>query len=521
MATHSPPLTPHADRSAWSTLLSRPIIALVGVLAITVAVRLWVLTSTLGRMDADEAVTGVMALRILNGDFPAYFGMQNYQGALEQYLQAPVMLIAPSSELGLRLVQVALAVIIGTLAYQTARACTASRWAGVLAAALLAVGPYYFVLKGVKSHGAYAGGTVAMLVMILALFALRPTSPRARWVAAGAGLAAGVALWESLITLYAVLPAALWFLGTARARGNRHLIPWAAVGMVAGLSPALAYLARHGLHSPVRSNQQPATSYLERMGNLFEHGVPRFLGATPGTSGALTVTVAAMAGIGWLAWARRHGLLDILRLRTANRQPIDLMVAAFLVTPFLYALTPFTWLTTEPRYLFTLYPLAAVAIAWGVWQLPTPHMRAALGACGVAGCAALLLPTIVDSSNRAGAGPVELVSAVRTEALAPVADALLQQGVTAAYADYWTAIPLQFESGDRIDVSAGPVGQFHDSEARVARAPSPAVIVASGPESTMMAEGLLAAGRSFILNDVNGFTIFSSIEPPWRPPPVT
>lgn len=521
MATHLPPLSPRAHRPVRLALVSRPLVALAGVLAITVAIRMWVLTSALGRMDADEAVTGVMALRILRGDLPVYFGMQNYQGALEQYLQAPVMLIAPSSELGLRLVQVALAVVIGALAYHLARVCTASRWAGVLAAALLAVGPYYFVLKGVKSHGAYAGGTVAMLLMIVALFALHPESPRARWVAAAAGLAAGVALWESLITLYAVVPAALWFLASARMRANRRLIPWAVAGGVVGLSPALAYLARHGLHSPVRSNQQPATSYLERMGNLFEHGIPRFLGATPGTSGALIVTVAAVAGIGWLAWARRHGLLDILRLRTANRQPIDLVVATFLVTPFLYALTPFTWLTTEPRYLFTLYPLAAVAIAWGVWQLPRMQMRTAFGACIIAASAAMLLPAIADSASQAEAGPVELVSAVRTEALAPVAKALQRQGITTAYADYWTAIPLQFESGDRIDVSAGAVGQFPDSEARVAQAANPAVVVASGPESTAMAERLLAARRSFILNDINGFTIFSSIEPPWRPPPVT
>jgi 4-amino-4-deoxy-L-arabinose transferase-like glycosyltransferase len=495
--------------------------ALAGVLAITLAVRLWVVTSALGRMDADEAVTGVMALRILRGDFPAYFGMQNYQGALEQYLQAPLMLIAPSSELGLRLVQVALAVVIGALSYSLARILTGSQWAGVLAAALLALGPYYLVVKGVKSHGAYAGGTTAMLVMLVTLFILRPGSPHARWVAAGAGLAAGVALWESLITLYAVLPAGLWFLATARTGRNRGLIPWAAAGIVLGLAPALAYTARHGLHSPVRSNQQPDTGYLERMANLFEFAIPRFLGATPGTSGALIITVAAVAGVGWAAWARRHGLVDLVLLRTTNRRPIDLVIATFLVTPFLYALTPFTWLTTEPRYLFTLYPLAAVAIVWAIWQLHRPPMRAFLGASLLTVSTVVLVPAIAESSNRAQQGPIEMGSPVRTEMLAPVADALKRQGVRAAYADYWTAIPLQFESGDQIDVSAGAVGQFPDSEGRVAQTPSPAVVVASGPESAAIARRLMADGHSFALKDVNGFTIFSSIEPPWRPPPVT
>ena len=501
--------------------MARPIVVLAGVLAITIAIRLWVLTSALGRIDADEAVTGVMALRILEGDLPAYFGMQNYQGALEQYLQAPVMLVAPTSELALRLVQVALAVAIGALAYLLAQALTASRWAGVLAAALLAAGPYYFVVKGVKSHGAYAGGAMAMLLMLVALLALRPSSPRARWVAAGAGLAAGVALWESLITLYAVIPAAAWFLATARTREGRRLLPWAAAGVIVGLAPAFAYIARHGIHSPVRSNQQPVTGYGDRVTNLFEFGIPRFVGATPGTSAALIATVTVVAAIASAAWHRRRGLADLALLRTRNRQPVDLVIAAFLVVPFIYALTPFTWLTTEPRYLFTLYPLAACLVAWGIWQVPHVRAKATLAAAMAAACAAALIPSIAESARRAEQGPVELVSAVRTEGLAPVAEALQQQGVTAAYADYWTAIPLQFESADRIDVSAGALGQFPDSEARVARATSPAVVVPSGPESAAMADRLLAAGHTFILNDVNGFTIFTAIEPTWRPPPAT
>jgi len=193
-----------------------PLIALGVIVAIAVGLRVYVLTTPLMRFEGDEGVTGVMAQDILSGDFPVYFGVQSYQGALEQYLQAPLLWLLPDTPFVLRLVQVALIALILVATYLVAHRVTRSRWGGVLAAALLAVGPYYFLWKGIKSHGGYDGALLAGLVMVLAALMLRVDGRRRNVVALVLGIAAGVAIWENPTSLYMVIPAAIWAIGSAR-----------------------------------------------------------------------------------------------------------------------------------------------------------------------------------------------------------------------------------------------------------------------------------------------------------------
>jgi len=84
------------------------------------AVRLWLLTRPALELDADEAVTGIMARRILDGHHTAYFAGQNYMGTVEQYLQAAVLALLPDSDLALRLPQVALAAVSCLLVHRIA-----------------------------------------------------------------------------------------------------------------------------------------------------------------------------------------------------------------------------------------------------------------------------------------------------------------------------------------------------------------------------------------------------------------
>src|SRR5690606_40587795 len=65
-----------------------------------------ILLSPIARLDADEAVTGIMAQRILDGDLPVFYAGQNYLGTIEQYLQAVVLAVAPDTAASLRAVQV-------------------------------------------------------------------------------------------------------------------------------------------------------------------------------------------------------------------------------------------------------------------------------------------------------------------------------------------------------------------------------------------------------------------------------
>src|SRR3974390_3530449 len=121
------------DRGGWTPLSA---VALVCALAGCIAIRSVALVSTIGRLDGDEAVTGIMAREILHGQWFVYLAGENYMGALAQYLQAAVLWVLPSTPTTLRIVQVALCGVTCLLVGVLGRRMTGSPWGGVLAAAI-------------------------------------------------------------------------------------------------------------------------------------------------------------------------------------------------------------------------------------------------------------------------------------------------------------------------------------------------------------------------------------------------
>ncbi len=113
----------------------RRLLPLISVLALCGAVRMAFLTSTLLRLEGDEATTGIMAQRILDGHHLAFFAGQSYMGSGEQYLQAGVLWLLPDTPFTLRLPKLALAVLACAGIYLLARRCLGSERRALLAAA--------------------------------------------------------------------------------------------------------------------------------------------------------------------------------------------------------------------------------------------------------------------------------------------------------------------------------------------------------------------------------------------------
>ncbi len=510
---------PHERRSfaAWAPLVALALAVLTGI-----AVRIVVLQSSIGRLDGDEGVTGVMAQRILDGHFPVFFGNQNYQGALEQYLQAGVLAVLPDTPFTLRMVQVALMAVAIVLTYLLARKVTGSPWGGVVAAWLMAVGPYYLIVKGVKSHGGYDGAMVAGLVMILLALALRQSSPRERLVALGIGLAGGVALWENPTALYLVIPAAVWALGSARGSLTR-LLPWGLLGAVVGLLPWIVHTITSGSLTPSRAGAQPETSYLARLRALADPVLPDFLGLSnsnpaiaPGLPSRAIAIVLVLIALGAM-WHRRRGLLALVTLRETERRPIDLLLLAFIITPVLYTASPFTWYIAEPRYLFTLYPLVAVAAAAAVMAIRTTEFRMATAVTAIIGSAFLLGTSINGATKSGGWLNAAAIGGFFNEDLPQVAEVLEQEGATTAYGNFWMAGPLQFVTGGTVPVGAGLWTQFPDVESQVNASSDSAVVVPTEPGASRVRQALDSSGRTYVATPAGRFTVFTNVTPPWRP----
>ena len=500
-------------------------LALAAVVVCAVAIRMVGLLSTIGRLDADEAVTGIMAQRILHGDLLVYFAVQNYQGALEQYLQAAVLAFLPSNPTDLRLVQVALCAIICLVVGVLGRRVTGSAWGGVLAAAIYAAGPYYNLYKGIHSHGAYDTAQLIGVVALLLALNLSPASPRSHWVAAGLGLCVGLTLWESNLALFLVVPAAVWALASARGALMR-LLPLALLGAVIGDAPAIAYQVRRGAVWPWNQGNGTSTgSVTHRLSGLLHPVLEMFLGVSRPFSDArvfgwmppAAVLVAALVLLAGALAYRWRGLLDLVLLRTANRSPIDVVLLGFILFAIPYGFSAYTIYTAEPRYLYTLYPLLALALAWGVSRVPRPVITT----LGIGLVAVILIMTIttMQAADAHGetTGHVNHMP-ILTRDMPAVATALLRNGAHSLYANYWLAYPIAFAADGAIAVSPAPgADRFHDLAAEVARDPDPAFAAPIGPPADELQTAIAASGATAQRINVRSIAIFVHVTPPRRP----
>lgn len=391
--------------------------------------RAWLLASPLGVLDSDEAVWGLMARHALDGELSVFYWGQNYGGTQEVLLTAAVFAVTGSGTLALKLVPLSLfaaaAVLVWRVGLRTVGA-TAAR----VAAVLFWVAPAYIVWKSGRAHGFYGAALVLSLAVVL--LALRLRERPSHRDAALLGLAAGLAWWATPQTALVVVPALAWLVAV-----RRRALPclWPAIpAAVAGALPWLAWNLEHDWFS--FTFVEGGGTYPSRFRGFFTATLPMILGLRApfelgwplGRVPSALVLAGLLGGFAWSA-LRRRGDAGVLYA----------IAAAF---PFLYAASSFTWLVEEPRYLVLLAPVVALLLA-----------RLARGPRGAAVLlGAVLALSVAGLARMDGAGRYELrTGGVRVpDDLTPLLRLLEREGVRTAYANYWVAWRITFESRERI-----------------------------------------------------------------------
>jgi hypothetical protein len=454
--------------SRFSALLSPPMAAAAAIVGCA-AIRLWYLTTPQATLDGDEATTGVMVRRILDGHLYTYLAGQHYNGAIEQYVQAATLALLPDTAFTLRLTQVGIACVACWLIYIAGARMLATRWQAALAAALFATGPFFNIWKGVRSHGAYGTGQILGLVAIYAALRLRnvrrgregdpieaddPDAPAGRRWFAVLGLSTGLALWASWSAGYLILPALVYASPTLWRRKREAAIA-GLPALVAGYAPALGWAVAHGM-LPMLGGPQPERTPWERLASLVSPVLREFVGVGyryghPGWPIVLQYALLATFSIGYVVAVVR-------RLRSGKSAPTDMLLLTPPTVALLYAASRYTWWTGEPRYLFVAYPALALGIAALVPRFPGRSLDGLSRRSGMARRSAAVAVLTVWACTSAtflarhhDDGPRDLPGCLTA------ANAWLRgHGVTHIYSDYWTGMPLQFYAGDRLLV--GPVG---------------------------------------------------------------
>lgn len=489
--------------------------------ALAFAIRLAVaLSPSTAVLDSDQAVTGIVAQRIGSGqDFPVFFPGQTYMGTLEQYLQAGVLLVAPDTKLALQIVGVVLATLTTGLVFLVGRRVCGSAWGGALAALIFAIGPWYLIDKGIKSHGAYAAGTLLALACLYLAYRLRPRTSAAPWVAAGIGLTAGLVFWELWLGFYVLIPALVWAL--ASVRRDPLLLVFGGAGALVGAAPFLAQRLANGLDQPWGYDQNPPSTVASRASGLLDPVTGMFLGAAKIGDGAPVVsfvvpafvTAIAIGLLGAAVWRRRRGLLALVTLREGERRPIDAVLLAFLISPILYVASDAAWFTGEPRYLFTLYPMLAIGLAAGA-MAQGPRLRLPVALCALAFVGGLTFVSARDAFR--GEGVTFTIVGGGTIVMDEIDEAAAEMerlGVDGVYADYWLAYPLGYASDGDLVVAPFTNSRFPDLDAEVAADETPAIAAPVGPAADQVRARLTETDTEFVEDQAGSVAVFHELSP--------
>lgn len=460
-------------------------------LAAGFALRVWVLTSPVSALEADEAVVGLMAIRALDGDLSVFYWGALYGGSLEALLVTAVFAVTGPSVLVLKLVALALYAVAVVLVWLVGRR-TVGEPSARLGAALLWVWPAFFVWWSTKERAYFAAGLVLGLLALLLVLRLRERDSRSD--AALLGLVLGLGVWATLQAFLLALPALAWL--AWRRPWAFRLAPYAIPGALAGAAPWLAWNVRHGWNAVLPSSVAGAqTTYLERLGDLVTTVLPMWLG------------VRALYSHDWLfskpvglavVGAALAGFVAVLVRRPARLEPLLAIGVAF---PFLYAATSFTFFVEEPRYLVFVGPVIALLLG------------AALARGGVlvagAGLAAAAVVSVVGLAALERQGLyAPLAPDVRVPAdLDPVVRTLEANGVDRVIANYWIAYRLTLETEERIVATSSGHWRYRPYRDDVLAEERPGWVFVRGARPERQMRGTLLA-RGYSRLPADGFVVY-------------
>jgi hypothetical protein len=410
-------------RARWAVLLT-------AVAAIGVALRVWTQRWGMSGFNSDEAVVGLMARHLLDGEVTTFFWGQPYGGTQEVWLTAPIFWIFGSSQIALRIVPLILVAVATLLVWRVGRR-TIGEPAATVAALVYWVWPP-FVFHQLSHQLGFYGSDLVYCTLLL-LLALRVVERPDRTRVAVFGLVFGLAFWQTAQIVPVAVPIVAWTIWK-RPQCLRHIglaLPAAAVGAL----PWIVWNAGHGWESLVL-NGRSFDQYQQSLRHFVSPLLPMTLGLRSPYTAEPLVPKALMLAL----YAGLIGLFAYGAWKTRRRNA-SLLYAVVAVFPFVYALSPKTaYNTSFPNYIVVLTPLLPLLLA----QLARSYAR---GAVLVALACAVTLVTLhrMDywSVHQSG-------GSVEPHDFRPLIATLDRLGVDRVYSDYWVAYRLAFDTNERI-----------------------------------------------------------------------
>ncbi|GAC1317162.1 MAG: hypothetical protein NVSMB2_10610 [Chloroflexota bacterium] len=501
---------------------------LVAALGSGLIVRLLIIASPLGELDADEAVVGLMARHIaFLGERPVFYWGQPYLGSLEAFSAAPFIRLFDANTVVLKLVPTAYSLGFLTISAIMARRMFGTR-AALATAAYLALPPAMWAVWSTKARGGYAEMMFlgqALLWVTLLLGEQRNLKVSLVW-----GLLAGLTVWTHLLGVVYLIPAVVYLALGRRANWSARELTSAIAGLGLGVIPLLVenvsqgFLTVTAMLKPADIPVDPAAQLLR----FFRVGMPVLMGLGQPTTSELLFDLDWLhrpAGKIWLVGivlallvavllAHLHAVRRLVRCGADRLSEPSVLLLLALTVPPVVAVTRFGFFVSEPRYALPLYGTVPLLMG-ALWRIPPrgrslEPFRWGVVAFLVAFNAWSLLATDIrlwrseDSPDNTASTRAEL------------ARFLVAQDRHQVYTDYWIAYPLMFETHETVlaYVVSGGFNRYLPPADNVQRTPNPAWVFTPAMEAEAeFEEKLQATGGRANVTDVSVYRVYTDVAP--------
>lgn len=498
--------------SATKRLFQREWAILGGLVLAGLGLRLYLLTYKLLGIGSDEAVVGLMARHILQGERPFFYYGQSYYGPLDAYLTSLLFAVLKPNDFVLRIVPLAASLLFVVVIYHLGKALY-SRQVGLWSAAYAAIAPAFLLVRGLKGDAAYS---LVLLISALALLVFHRLMQRfSYWRLAGLIGLCVLGLWVFPLMLYTIGAMGLtWvFMRLDARRQSRPVVrsqpkSWPRLlGLVLivvliglgwwGRDQAIAQNALSGAGLflsnalPILLGLFPPVEYYPNFTQLIQNYPPVFAGAMVGLSVCL-LTLGMVAGASHF----QHGDRLLFAYFSVTLLVFVLFFSLIQITPYIFSF---------PRYLFPLYCTIPL---WVDAFLRLTEKRRLWGALG-----GLLVISLNIYSNL-------VVPPIVPPAPDLLAWSARQTETQYVYIDYWNGYWLAFESQEKVipfvldGIRAGS-NRYEPYAEQVRLANHPVYILPAGSrEASDLTAILKERGIDYQIERAGGFQVFHSLSVP-------
>ncbi len=271
-----------------------------GLIVIAAGYKIWLIAADLVPFNADEAIVGLMARHILEGEKPVFFYGQAYMGSLDAFLVAGGFLVFGQQVWVIRLVQAVLYLLTIISTVFCSRLLFGSMRAGLISGSLLAIPTVNLTLYTTASLGGYGEALLIGNLIFMTSWLLSKEESisnfRKRSVTGlfSFGLLIGIGVWANGLTLAYAIPAiAILLKDFFRKRPFIKIFPAIIpiiLGGLLGSLPILVFIVQNGITNLLgeyfgQAVMVESVSLLQRTGahliNYFLFGWTVLLGLRP------------------------------------------------------------------------------------------------------------------------------------------------------------------------------------------------------------------------------------------------